>query len=546
MNEKGLIKQVFKLINSNYSNIYVIDIEEDKVYMLYFNEDNSLFIKNTITYTDFIEEAKKFVHKDEVSSYFDAISLNRLESESQKGNNETKVKYRKLSETGEYRWSVNIINYLPFEGKRLIFMMSEDINERLVDSEEHNLRLASEVANYKTRISRENDSISDAIMQINNLLDSSKGDSIFKNTDTKDYINSIFNRVSIDHPELNDAIVNKIVTSENYIKPTILIVDDSSIIRNSLKRIFDKEYNIVTANNGNEAIDIITKNILSKDNLEKLNIVAVLLDLIMPGSDGFVVLDFIKNFNLFSKIPIAIISGDETRETRKRVYEYDIVDMLEKPFNTETIRTRINKIIQLYLSSNNLQSLLVRQNSKENNAINGVMKRIVENITTTAYSINLKKIVQIITENLASNYPNYGIDSKRVSAIVEGCSLYNIGAIAMSNNQVVTSNSIKEEIEYGLSIINEIIDDDYLKEVTTKIIMYSCEMYNGSGYPDGISGEAIPIEAQITNLAVRLCNKEKSMQSVIKKITNEDANKYNKHLIEVINNTKKDLKKVIN
>lgn len=549
MNEKGLIEQVLRIINSNYNNIYVIDIEDDKVYTFYFTVANSLKIKEIITYTDFIDIATRFVHKDELNSYFSAISLNRLVSEAQKGNSEIKVKYRKLCDTGEYRWFVNIINYLPFEGKKLIFMMSEDINERLIDSEEERNRLETEITNYKTRINRENESISDAILQINNLFDFSNEDSIFKSVDTKDYINSIFNRISIDHPELNNAIVNKITTSENFIKPAILIVDDSTIIRNSLKKIFDKDYNIISANNGNEAIDIITKNFISKETNNKQNIVAILLDLMMPGSDGFVVLDFLKNFNLFNKIPVAIISGDETNETRRKVYKYDIVDMLEKPFNTDMIRTRINKIINLYLSSNNLQSLLLKQketNKKGNVQIKTIVEKIVDNITSNEYSTRLKKIVYIITENLASIYPKYNIDAKTMSAIVEGCSLYNIGAIAMPENSVITASSVKEEINYGLTIINELIDDDRLKKVTSNIIKYSCEMYNGSGYPDGIKGDAIPIEAQITNIALKLVNKNKSMQTAIKNILTEDKNKYNKDILDVIERSKKDLKKATN
>ena len=102
MNEKGLIEQVLRIINANYSNIYVVDIPMDKVYTFGFNLANLLVIKDTMTYTEFIDMASKFVHKDEVSQYFDALSLNKLESEAQKGNNETKVKYRKLCETGEY------------------------------------------------------------------------------------------------------------------------------------------------------------------------------------------------------------------------------------------------------------------------------------------------------------------------------------------------------------------------------------------------------------------------------------------------------------
>ena len=141
MNESGLIEQISRIINANYSNIYVIDVIADKVYKFDFTISNNLIIKETTSYTSFIDVAKRFVNSADLSNYFDALSINKLEEESQKGNNETKIKYRKLCETGEYKWFVNIINYLPFEGKKLIFMMSEDISNRLTDIESENDKL---------------------------------------------------------------------------------------------------------------------------------------------------------------------------------------------------------------------------------------------------------------------------------------------------------------------------------------------------------------------------------------------------------------------
>lgn len=547
MNEKGLIEQVLRLINSNYSNIYVLDIELDKVYVFDFTVTNSLVIKETLTYTDFIDVVTRFIHKDEVSDYFNALSLNKLVEAAIKGSSETKVKYRKLCDTGEYRWFVNIINYLPFEGRKLIFMMSEDINERLVSSEEKSLKLESEVINYKTRIEHENASISDAIVKINEVLDSSEDSSILKTANTKEYINSIFTSVSANHPELNKAIVNKVAQTSNYIKPSILIVDDSSIIRNSLKRIFDKDYNIIMAKDGSEAIDIITTNILSKENINKQNIVGILLDLVMPVSDGFQVLEFLKSYNLLSRIPVAIISGDETRDTRKKVYTYDIVDMLEKPFNTETIRTRINKIISLYLSSNNLQTLLVN-NKKDITGVESdiklIMEKIVLNITTNESSIRIKGLARLMLEELSKRFEKYKIDSKYKEAIINSIPLYNIGAIAIKDDEVVTRNSLKKEIDYGLKIASFIIKDKETLDVANNIIKYSCEMYNGTGYPNGLRGDNIPIEAQITNLIVRLCSKGKVTQNTIKTVIDNEANKYNPDLIDVLNNIKKEIKKI--
>lgn len=552
MNEKGLIEQVLRIINANYSNIYVIDITSDKVYSFNFTIANSLAIKETMTYTDFIDVATKFVHKEELSDYFEAISLNKLEIEASKGNSETKVKYRKLCETGEYRWFVNIINYLPFEGKKLIFMMSEDVNDRLIDSEETRLKLEGEVYNFKKKLDRENESISDAIYQINSLLDNNMISNGIHINDTRAYINSVFNKVSIDHPELNQAIMNRIASTSGFLKPTILIVDDSSIIRNSLKRIFADDFNILFAKNGNEAMSIINDNVLSSN--KENNIVGILLDLVMPVSDGFVVLDYLKNNELFNRIPVAIISGDETKETRRRVYEYDIVDMLEKPFNTNNIRRRIGKIISLYISSNNLQNIVNVQNEElksvdnENyEGIKNIVNVIVDNIMNNDDSNKLRKIAKVIANEYQVRHSDKFNDNKFVDSVVNTVALYNIGAIAMKPDVVVTSSTIKQEIDYGLSIVDAIMIDASDVEVAKNIIKYSFEMYNGSGYPNNLKESEIPLEAQIANITVRLYNYSKvnSFNVAIKTITEIDAIKYNPELVDIVKDMKKELKKVL-
>lgn len=548
MNESRLIEQVLRIINNNYSNIYVIDILDDKVYAFDFNIANNLYIKGVSSYTDFIESAKRFVYNEDLNDYFGAISLNKLELESQKGNQETKIKYRRLSDSGEYRYNVNIINYLPFDNKKLIFMMSEDVNNRLTDTEEQIDELTKKNQEYQNKLNDEYESIGSAIYEINNALDLG----INANNNTRNYINSVFSKVSNDNPELNKALANKMVDSTNYTKPAILIVDDSSIIRNSLKRIFSSNYEIVMAKNGNEAIDIITKNVLNKDNNNHINIVGILLDLVMPGSDGFVVLDFLKNFNLLKKIPVAIISGDETKETRRRVYEYDIVDMLEKPFNTENIRKRIGKIISMYMSSNNLQNII---STHEDDVVDGkyieslenisiVVNKIVENAINSMEALRIKKIVRSIAIGLQSKNPIYNLDSKFIDSMVMYSPLYNIGSLAIPNDSVVSIKSIRETIDYGLIILNNYIKDETELKVASNIVKSSFELYNGTGYPNSLVGNNIPIEAQITNIAVRIVKSNKSFSSVYKSITDTDSSKYNPDLIDVLKSIKKEIKEL--
>ena len=128
-------------------------------------------------------------------------------------------------------------------------------------------------------------------------------------------------------------------SAEVYSSDTILVVDDSNIIRNFVKRIFKDKYEIGTAKDGEEAINIIEAN---KDNG---TIKAMLLDLSMPKVDGFGVLEFMRKNGYLEEIPVSIISGDSSKETIDRAFTYNIVDMLSKPFNDSSITLVVEKTI---------------------------------------------------------------------------------------------------------------------------------------------------------------------------------------------------------
>ena len=120
----------------------------------------------------------------------------------------------------------------------------------------------------------------------------------------------------------------------------IIVADDSKIISNIVDRAFRDEYEVLVANNGREAIDII------KNNVDD-SIIGILLDLNMPEVDGFAVLDYFKENNLFKRIPVCIITGDVQKERIDKAFTYDIVDVLAKPFTFENVREEVEKIINL-------------------------------------------------------------------------------------------------------------------------------------------------------------------------------------------------------
>lgn len=128
-------------------------------------------------------------------------------------------------------------------------------------------------------------------------------------------------------------------TAEVYTEATILVVDDSNIVRNFVSRIFKDEYKVGIAKDGQEAIDLIEANKTSNQ------IKAILLDLNMPNVDGFAVLEYMKGNRLFTTIPVSIISGDSTKETIDKAFTYQIVDMVKKPFNDTDIKRVVEKTI---------------------------------------------------------------------------------------------------------------------------------------------------------------------------------------------------------
>jgi CheY-like chemotaxis protein len=174
---------------------------------------------------------------------------------------------------------------------------------------------------------------------------SKAGDSYYITEHFDDLLTEVTNAVKIIKEYLNgtdsDDEEPELIKLDDttYLKETILVVDDSNIIRNFTKKIFEEKYNVGTAKNGQEAIDIIEKNKRNKF------IVAVLLDLNMPKVDGFAVLEYMQKNDLFDSIPVSIISGDSTKATIDRAYQYPIVDMLEKPFSEKSIRSVVEKTL---------------------------------------------------------------------------------------------------------------------------------------------------------------------------------------------------------
>lgn len=123
-------------------------------------------------------------------------------------------------------------------------------------------------------------------------------------------------------------------------KKKILVVDDKGMNRYMLGGIFRDNYEIIEAGGGMEAIAIIDK--------EYDELAVILLDIIMPGIDGFGVLEHMKEQDYLNRVPVVIVIDDSSEATAVKAFEYKVADMVIKPFEPRIIKRRVENIIELY------------------------------------------------------------------------------------------------------------------------------------------------------------------------------------------------------
>lgn len=128
------------------------------------------------------------------------------------------------------------------------------------------------------------------------------------------------------------------------VKQKILVVDDKGMNRYMLGGIFRDNYEIEEAGGGAEAIEILEA--------EKDELAVVLLDIIMPGMDGFGVLEHMKKNDMLERIPVVIVTDDSSEATSVKAFEYKVADMVIKPFEPRIIKRRVENIIELYAYRN--------------------------------------------------------------------------------------------------------------------------------------------------------------------------------------------------
>lgn len=156
---------------------------------------------------------------------------------------------------------------------------------------------------------------------------------------------------------------------------TMLIVDDSMMIREVLKVIFQETFTIMEAENGKDALEII--------DACRENINIVLLDLQMPEMSGLDILKMRQNMDYFKNIPVVVITGSNAIEDQIIAFEEGANDFIVKPFAPEIVVSRINNVMA---SSRRLQSILKESENFKTKAELDLMTGLYNKVTTESLS----------------------------------------------------------------------------------------------------------------------------------------------------------------
>ena len=307
-----------------------------------------------------------------------------------------------------------------------------------------------------------------------------------------------------------------------FMTKKILVVDDIEINRTLLSEILRDTYQILEASDGEQAIAVL------KSKTEEIAL--VLLDLIMPRVDGYAVMRYMKESDVYSRIPVVVISADGNAETERKCLKLGASDFIRKPFDNITVKNRVKNLADLFVYKNQLEDLVyiqtegLNQQNKILEQQTEYIKAVNEKITEVLGTIveyrhfesgnhikRVKGFTKILAENMAERYPEYGLNQKRISVISDASALHDIGKIAIKDSILLKPgklsldefDQIKEHTIKGYEMLcrfTETWDEEYA-DASKKICRWHHERYDGKGYPDGLKGEEIPVEAQIVSIA---------------------------------------------
>lgn len=332
---------------------------------------------------------------------------------------------------------------------------------------------------------------------------------------------------------------------------TILIVDDMGVSRAILSGAFEKSYNLLEAENGEQAMLLVQQ--------YHMRLAAVLLNVNLPVKDGYQVLTEINTHGWLAEFPVIVIMAENSAESEIRAFDLGASDIIVKPFELHIVRRRVQNVIELNKHKLYQDELIEEQAQKlrESNAVMiDALSSIIEyrSVETGRHIQRIGVFTRVLLEDVEQCYPEYLLDDRKIAIIASASALHDIGKIAIPDAilnkpgrltpgeyKVMKTHSVK-----GckmLARLDRMGNEEYL-QYAYSICRYHHERWDGRGYPDGLKGDNIPICAQVVGIADcydaltndRVYKKALSTEQAINMILNGECGAFSPRLLENLKN----------
>jgi response regulator RpfG family c-di-GMP phosphodiesterase len=292
-------------------------------------------------------------------------------------------------------------------------------------------------------------------------------------------------------------------------KEKILVVDDDPQVTGLLAVVLVQNgYECLPVNSPNDALEALRQN-------QGNSICLALVDIVLPGMSGLDLMEKIHREH--PRVGTVAISGENNMKLGVDAMRKGALDFITKPFQIEFILPRIQKAIdrvrlerdnheyQIYLEEkveNRTNALLEKHRTLQKLYINTVEAIVRAIEAKDAYTVGHSKRVSKYCRRIAIKL---GIDSDNLQDMEIAGLLHDVGKIGISDTilgkpsklTIEEYETIKEHPMISLKIIEPIHEFKKVKEY----VKYHHEKYDGTGYPDGLKGEDIPLGARILSVA---------------------------------------------
>ena len=306
---------------------------------------------------------------------------------------------------------------------------------------------------------------------------------------------------------VTEDIAPDAVRSENDHRPMVLIVDDSPMNRDILSEILCDDFEILEAPNGPKCLELL--------NAWGSDISIVLLDIVMPDMDGFDVLSRMSAQGWLEDIPVVMISSEDSSQTVRRAYELGASDYISRPFDARIVHRRVSNVTRLYARQRRLSALVSQQfydREKNDQIMIGILSQVTEihNSESIHHISRVQRITSILLERLCQKTDIYGLSGMDRYLITTASSLHDIGKVAIDDRILNAHDLTPEQTAIlhthpilGAQMLENLsqYQDEPLVKFALQICRWHHERWDGSGFPDGLKGDSIPIAAQVVALA---------------------------------------------